>query len=216
MVVLSAEAYDCKGRWILYDNFNSRVIDTNRWTIDSSSADISIEGGRAKFVHIPGKPGDSAWLGIKIAPEKVRGIKVKVTVGDCTGDVRARIAGFIGKVEDKYAWDQLGLEGGIESPRVFGSLEMDWPPPNFPNYYQLFYGQFMRPLEIISHTFSITMTFSAQKVTYEVSGLGKIEHELPEDLSPTDDYYNFKGIGTRSTNGDGPCVVYFDDVYILR
>ena len=24
-----------------------------------------------------------------------------------------------------------------------------------------------------------------------------------------------KGIGTRSTNGDGPCVVYFDDVYVL-
>ena len=58
------------------------------------------------------------------------------------------------------------------------------------------------------------MIFSDEEFTYKVNGVGEIEYELPEDLSPTDNY--FMGIGTRSANGDGPCVVYFDDVYVLR
>jgi len=222
-LVLAAEGYAKGPNWILYDNFNSVEIDNDLWTINSYSAEISVEKGRAKFAHKSGSEyrNISAWLGIKIAPETVKGIKVKVTVESCTGDVRARIGGFIGKVWDevqfKYFWNQLGLEGGIGSPRIFGSLDINWPPPSFPNYYSLFYGQFMRPLEIIGHTFTIRMTFSGNKVTYEVDDLGEIEHKLPEDLSPTtDEIYKFKGIGTRSTNGEGPCVVYFDDVYILR
>lgn len=216
-LVLTAEGYAKGPEWILYDNFNFSVIDNNLWTIDSSSAYIFIEGGRAKFVHKPGYPNDSASLGIKVNPETVKGIKAKVTVESCTGDVRVRIGGFIGKLEGKHVYDQIGLEGSISIPRVFGVLSMVWDPPNFPNYLDLFYGQFVRPLDILGNTFDLTMTFSENKVTYEVDDLGEIEHKLPEDLSPLtlgDNY--FKGIGTRSTNGDGPCVVYFDDVYILR
>ncbi len=212
IVVLSAEAY---ADWILYDNFNSGVIDLNRWTIDASSASISIVGGRVKFVHQPGHAGDSAGLIIKISPETVKGIKAKVTVESCTGDVRARIWGFIGKVDGNYVWDQLVLEGSSPSPRIWGSLAVLGPPPFYPYLnYDLLYANFMRPLDIIGHTFTITMSFSREEVTYKVSGLGEIEHEFPEDLSPTDHYS--KGIGTSSANGDGPCVVYFDDVYVLR
>jgi hypothetical protein len=118
-------------------------------------------------------------------------------------------------LEGEFVWDQLALEGSIASPRVFGDLNMIWDYPTFLNSYQLFYGQFMRPLEIIGNTFAITMTFSNNKVTYEVDDLGEIEHKLPEDLSPLT-YNYFMGIGTRSTNGNGPCVVYFDEVYVLR
>ena len=216
MLVLAAEGYAKGPKWSLYDNFNSGVIDPDLWTINSSSAEISVVEGRAKFAHIPQKPNVSAWLGIKINPETLKGIKVKVTVESCTGDVRARIGGWIGMLEGgKFVWDQLALEGGITSPRVYGDLGMIWDYPTFLNSYQLFYGQFMRPLEIIGNTFAITMTFSKNKVTYEVDDLGEIEHKLPEDLSPLT-YNYFMGIGTRSTNGNGPCVVYFDDVYVLR
>jgi hypothetical protein len=217
MVVLPAEA---DADWRLYDNFNyGTSINADRWIIDSSSANISIVGGKAKFVHLEGHPNDSAWLGIKIAPETVKGIKAKVTVASCTGDVRARIGGYIGKVDDYYVWNQLGLDagisGGISSPRIFSVLNLLGDPPGFPySYIDLFYGQFIRPLDIIGHTFTLIMTFSREEVTYKVSGLGEIEHEFPEDLSPTD--FHFKGIGTYSPNGNGPCVVYFDDVYVLR
>lgn len=214
-LVLAVEGYAKGPKWILYDNFNSGEIDSNLWTIDSSSADISIEEGRAKFVHIPGNPNDSAWLGIKVSPQTVKGIKAKVTVESCTGDVRARIGGFIGMLENKFVWIHLGLEGGIASPRIFGGLAKIWDPPYFLNSYELFYGQFMRPLSVIGNTFDLTMTFSENKAIYEVDDLGEIEHKLPENLSPLT-YNYFMGIGTRSTNGDGPCVVYFDDVYVLR
>jgi hypothetical protein len=61
------------------------------------------------------------------------------------------------------------------------------------------------------------MSFSSDEFPFKVSDLGEIEHELPGDLArlaSTNDH--LKGIGTRSTDGDGPCVVYFDDVYVLR
>jgi hypothetical protein len=61
IVVVSAEAY---AGWKMYDNFNSGVIDPNRWTMDTSSAIITVEGGRAKFEHLAGHPADSASLGI--------------------------------------------------------------------------------------------------------------------------------------------------------
>lgn len=218
MVGLSAEAYDHKGSWILCDDFNSGVIDTNRWIIDSSSTVISIEGERAKFVHISGKPMDSAWLGIKIAPETVRGIKAKVTVESCTTpftDVRARMGGFIGMMDDDYVHNQLGLEGGISSPRIFGGVAGLGGPPYFPFLYDILYAHFIRPVDIIGHTFTISMTFPRDEFTYTVSGLGKLTYEFLEELSPTTDQH-FKGIGTRSENGLGSCVVYFDDVYVLR
>jgi hypothetical protein len=118
-----------------------------------------------------------------------------------------------------YVWDDLNLQASISSPRIYGNLTVMGPAPNLTYGYNLFYGEFMRPLEIIGDTFTITMTFSHNKVTYEVDDLGEIEYKLPEDFDPLtegDDVYYFKGIGTRSTNGDGPCVVYFDDVYILK
>lgn len=214
MLVLATNGYAKGTKWILYDNFNSGVIDTNLWNKNESSAVISVEGGRAKFEHLSGKANISSWLGIKMDPETVKGIKVKVTVQSCTGDVRARVGSFIGKVDSNYVWDDLNLQPSILSPRIYGNLSANGSPPGFPFLYNLFYGEFIRPVEIIGNTFIITMTFSNDKVTYEVDDLGEIEHKLPEDLSPTDNY--FKCIGTRSSNGDGPCVVYFDDVYILR
>jgi hypothetical protein len=211
MIVFSVEA---QADWILYDNFNSGYIDPNRWTIDASSAFISIKNGKAKFEHVQGYPNDSAWLGIKKNPETVKGIKARVTVASCTGDVQARIGGFIGKWDDSYVFDELTLQGSIASPRIYGNLAAIGDPPNYPFVHNLFYGEFIRPVEILYHTFTLTMTFSDEEVEYKVSGLGEIEHELPEDLSPTD--IHFKGIGTRSPLGNGPCVVYFDDVYIYR
>ena len=216
-LVLATEGYAEGPKWILYDNFNSGGINNNLWTTNSSSAVISVAEGKAKFEHIPGRPNLSSWLGIKMAPETVKGVKVKVIVESCSGDVRARIGSFVGKVDDNYVWDDLNLQASIISPRIYGNLGVLGPLPGLPFRYNLFYGEFIRPLEIIGNTFTIAMTFLGNKVTYEVDDLGEIEYKLPEDLSPlTDNNYYFKGIGTRSTNGDGPCVVYFDDVYILR
>lgn len=218
-LVLPAEGYAGGSKWILYDDFNSLGINDNLWNVYGNSGYIDTYEGRARFRHpYSDLPYNPAMLLIKVAPDTVKGIKADVTIESCTGDVRARIAGYFGKfedIDDCYFWNQLGLEGTSGTPRIFGGLEIDWPYPNFTNFYQLFYGQFMKPSLIIGRTFTITMTFSGQKVTYEVDGLGETEYKLPESVSPTAVDFNFKGIGTRSARG-GPCVVYFDNVYVLR
>ncbi len=220
--LLWGEAFAGRKNWVLYDDFTSNNIDTERWIINSISADITVEDGKAKFVHIPGKAGISAWLRIKENPEGVKGIRAKVTVQSCSGptDVQARVAGFIGKVAEDgqvdYVWDQLILEGATTSPRAFGGLVV-LRASDYAFRYDLFYGQFVRPVDIVGHTFTLTIIFSEDKVVFEVDGLGEIEHKLPECLIHLSTYDNtFKGIGTISASGQGSCTVYFDDVYVLR
>ena len=50
------------GNWILYDDFSSGSIDPAKWSIDDSSATITIENGEAKFVHQAGNPNDSSFV----------------------------------------------------------------------------------------------------------------------------------------------------------
>ena len=50
--------------WVLYDNFDSDAIDTEKWRIDDSSADISIENGEVRFSYKEGYERDSSWLEI--------------------------------------------------------------------------------------------------------------------------------------------------------
>jgi hypothetical protein len=212
--VLLVEGYSGTLTWELYDDFESGVIDLDRWDIDidDSSATITIESGRAKFVHNPGFAESYSWLKFKKGVKKIRGIRATVEVESCTGDVRGRIAGWIGMVGDDYVWNQLALQGGLD--RIFGRLSVKdraTEPPT--TLYHLFTGRFTEPKDLIRNTFTIAMVFSQKKLVYKASGLGKIIVKLPEALLPTD--FRSKGIGTKSTNGDGPCVVYFDDVYVL-
>jgi hypothetical protein len=60
--------------WELYDDFNSGTsFETDKWSLDTSSANISIENGEAKFVHLPGRPNDSSWLISRAKPPAMPG-----------------------------------------------------------------------------------------------------------------------------------------------
>ena len=211
--LLSVEGYAGSLEWRKYDNFNSGVIDPDRWDVDDSSADISIVDGRARFEHLAGEvyADDSSWLKIKKGRKKIKGIRATVTVESCTGNVQARIGAFSGKIGDDYIYDTLRVQA--DSERVFGS-RLVLEPGTFAIVYEPFWGRFEEPLATLGNTFIITMVFSPRKVTYAVGGLGKFTYKIPGKISRTDNY--LRGIGTYSWNGDGPCVVYFDDVYVLR
>lgn len=198
--------------WQLYDNFNSGIIDPARWDIDDSSAIITPVAGAVKFEHKPGFPRDSSWLSFKQSPETIKAVRVRVMVQSCTGDVQGRVGGWNGKVGNDYVWHYLSVRAGEE--RIAGGAAVleagtyDW-------LYDLYWGMFEQPLDIIGNPFTIGTSFSnPQKVSYYAAGLGLHTIKIFEPVSPTDDH--FKGIGTRSENGDGPCVVFFDDVYVLR
>jgi len=194
--------------WQLYDDFSSGIIAPNLWDIDDSSAEISIDNGRLKFVHLSGFPGDSSYLILKNNPEEIKGIRATVEVASCTGDVRARLVSLIGKLSDDSAYHQLSVQPSSET--IWGDLWM------FPGWYGLFYSHFEKPTVIIGNTFTVTIYFSSSRneLVYKVDGLGEASFVPTGGFSPPDEH--FRGIGTRSSNGDGPCVVYFDDVWVFR
>ena len=198
--------------WELYDNFSSGVIDPQRWDIDASSATISVVNQQAKFVHQSGHPNDSGYLLFNQDPGNILGIKVDVFIESCSGDVRARIAAHSGKVGENNVWTGLQLQPSEQ--RIYSSAGLEGPPPDYIWVQDLHYAHFERPITVTQVPYNINMLFSNDKIAYEVDGLGKITYKYENPIAPTDS--NFKAIGTRSTNGDGPCTVFFDNVYVLR
>ena len=63
-------------------------------------------------------------------------------------------------------------------------------------------------------TFIMSMMLYKDRAYFNVEGQGELLYWFPEILAAPDE--KFLGIGTRSNSGDGSCVIYVDDVYILR
>ena len=198
--------------WELYDDFSSGSIDAGRWDVDDTSAAISVENGQAKFIHQNGNPNDSSYLFFNQTPSNIIGIKADVLIESCTGDVRARIAGYSGGVGENHVWSGLQLQPSQE--RIYTSAGLEGPPPNYTWVEDLHYAHYEKPISVAGVSFNLSMALSNDKITYEVDGRGKIVYKYASAIPPTGG--DFKAIGTRSTNGDGPCTVYFDNVYILR
>jgi hypothetical protein len=204
--------------WVLYDNFNSGSFDPALWELDNFPAAITIEGGRAKFVDDLSNLGNSSWLIFNKNPENIKEIRVKVWIEEAPdGDItsRARIGGFVGEDESENPiFIQLRILPGRGSVECI-AIALD--PEDFDiGVYELFFGRFINPVDIIDERFKLTLEFDRDELECEESNLGEIEYELEDELERTDD--PFKGIGTR-IDGDiatvsGQFVVYFDDVYV--
>jgi len=196
--------------WELYDNFSSGSIDTQKWRIEYSSANITVQNGRAKFEHLSGNPNDPSYLIFNQNPETIKGIKVTISSATCVGDVRVRIGAYVGGVGVSQVWSALELQPNDE--RIYTYAGLEGPPPNYIWLYDLHYAHFENPIQIIGRTFTVSKMFYPDKIVDEVDGYGKITHKYETPLTPLAD--PFMGIGTRSDNGDGPCIAYFDNVYV--
>jgi len=203
--------------WVLYDDFNSGItIDTQKWSIDNSSATISIESGEAKFVHNSGFPNDSSWLQIIDNPQTIIGIKTKIRVQSCTGDVWGRAGGYVGKIGENSLWSVIQTNSDEGYISFFVNLEA--PGPSFELIYSLFWVSFHanwdNPFDITGETFILEWMFKPDEVIGKTDRYGEIVFKYSERVSPNEG--SFKGIGTRSRAGNGPCTIYFDDVYVYR
>jgi len=198
--------------WELYDDFSSGAIDAQRWGKDESSANISVDGGQAKFIHQINHPNDSSYLYFNQDPANILGIKTDVIIENCSGDVRARLAGYSGKVGANHIWTSIQLQPSTQT--IYTNSGLEGPPPNYTWAQDLHYAHYQKPVDITGVSFNLTMVFENDKITYEVDGLGKIAYKYATTIATPDDF--FRGLGTRSTNGEGPCTVYFDNVYVLR
>ncbi|MBT8367112.1 MAG: hypothetical protein KJP23_20665 [Deltaproteobacteria bacterium] len=198
--------------WELYDNFSSGAIDTQRWSIDDSSANISVVNGQAQFIHQSGHPNDSGYLVFNQNPENILGINTDVVIESCFGDVRTRIGGYGGKVGENHVWSGIQIQPTNQT--IFTSAGLEGPPPDYTWVQDLHYAEYRTPIAVTGVSFNLTMVFSNDKITYEVDSLGKIAYKYATTIAPADS--TFQGMGTRSSNGDGPCTAYFDNVYVLR
>ncbi len=103
--------------------------------------------------------------------------------------------------------DQQYISGGVT---VLG------PGPSYEYQYDYFWGHLENPTSIIGVPFTLSTIFSNMNARYLVDGQGELEYTFPSNLDPLDEGQEFCGLGTRSNSGVGECIVYFDDVYILR
>jgi hypothetical protein len=202
--------------WQLYDDFNSGNIDNQKWLVDNSSATISIENGEAKFIHKPGYPNDSSWLGIIDNPQSIIGIRTKIRIQSCTGDVRGRAGGWVGKIGENLLWS--AIQAQFDQGRISFYVDLLTPDQNYDFIYSLFWGSFHsnwdNPFDITGETFNLEWMFKPDEIIGKTDNYGEMVFKYPQVVSPNEDH--FKGIGTRSSTGNGPCTVYFDDVYVYR
>lgn len=213
ILLLGNPMFSFAANWELYDDFSSGTIDPQKWHNQSTSVlTVTVENQRARFIHKIGYPNQSAWLRMVQNPENILGIKAAITIESCTGDVRTRIGGHGGVIGANHIYSSIQLQPGQE--RIFSSSGIEGPSPNYTWFYDLHYGQFQRPLNLISNSYVASMIFSNDGITYEIAGLGKIAYRYTTAVDPATS--TWRAIGTRSNNGDGPCTVYVDDVYVLR
>ncbi|MDB4442791.1 hypothetical protein N9219_05165 [bacterium] len=213
VAIIFAFSTNALAGWEPYDDFSSPGIDWQRWSIDNSSATISVENEQAKFVHQSGHPGDSAYLNLIQNPETILGIKTDVFIESCTGDVRSRIRVLAGKMGENHVGSGLKLR--TDQQVIYTGTSLEGPPPDYTFVETQHYAEFQTPIiDMIGVTFNLTMVFESYKITYEVDGLGKIVYKYATPVAPAE--IQKKAIGTWSPNGDGPCTVYFDNVYVLR
>jgi hypothetical protein len=216
ILAMPVEANRRGPRWVLYDNFDSNQIDREKWDLDDSSAEVTAQGGMARFVHNTGKPLDSSWLIFRKSPEKIKAIRAKVRIeADTKGDVRARIGGWLGQtVDSKPVF--LGAELRPEKSWADCSAVALSDTSGTQWLYDLFYAQMGKPEGVAGTWYTIEIHFNRSLFMAYGSAFGSIVHIFQERVLPLDNA--FKGIGTRNAYApDSPeeCIVWFDDVYVL-
>ncbi len=219
--------------WVLYENFDSYAnIDemkaSPKWNIseaDEAIANFSIENGKLKIEHLAGYPNDSAWAQLIQNTGKIGGIRVTIEVQNWSGDARARIGADYGTLSDNpdLIWYSHELRHrwadwlGDYTEYVRGYLGV-YDIPTFDWVFDLFYtelGHGKRP--IVGVPYTLTAMFDWGIAHYQVDDpddLGKARFKIIEEFDKIDE--PFRGIGTRTGDDPGTCVVYFDDLYVYR
>ena len=222
--------------WVLYDDFDSYTdisdLDPNKWLIrdrvdmnDPGSKQIaifSIEGGRLRIKHLKKVPGISAWATLIHKPDKIKGISARMEVQKWEHEVRARIGADIGFLEDDpdhFFWYQFAFqrrpEDILNKGSIFGALSVLDSSNNYEWLWDSVYSQFGYPVEpVLDESYELTGTFTVKKFSYKVDDWGTSVNKYPDKIVRITD--PFRGIGTISFDKDGTCVIYIDDVYVLR
>jgi hypothetical protein len=224
--------------WVLYDDFNSGVIDPSKWAITNKPnvATVSVENGAAKFVFNTNYPNTSFFMNMIQDTGKIMGIRAKVKIDTQMVGVRARFAANVAQDQaGNPLFNQINIRSyyftnGQISQKVWYDLTALDKVDLVTSAYDIIYGEFYSPLggtyaapiDFTGHWVTMEMQFNQNKFSYGLPDLQYyINNIKPPDtlLKLTDQSLIFRGIGVRGTN-EAPtgqtCIIYFDDVYVLK
>jgi len=211
--VMVIDAY--AGDWILYDDFESGAIDTSKWNVDDSSANISVEGGRARFDVLSGPTNDSSSLAPNRSRSTIIGIKADVTVGaGCEDtDIRGRIGAYVGRNGSGFEYWHSQNYRPSETRISYGASYDDGTGL----WWDVYYGAFSS-LDLSGNTYTGYVLFGTENVTNHVESVGTdvYTYAPSNTVSLADRQDSFNSIGTRTYSGTGSCTYYFDNVYVKR
>ncbi len=217
--------------WKLYDNFDSyvNIADlkaSGKWSIsddDEAIANFSIDNGRLKIEHIAGNSNDSAWVKLINKVKKIKGIRATMEVESWDGNVSARIGADVGLLSenaDDLVWLQMQLRrlpASFYRETVRGEVSILSVPTDYATLYSWFYtelGAGINPVAGLPYT--LETKWSKKKVYFGVDDpedVGSVKYKFIEAIDQIE--VPFRGIGTRSSDNYGTCVVYIDDVYVF-
>jgi hypothetical protein len=201
--------------WVLYDNFNSGVLDSELWTTNHPSY-IYIEDGKLKFV-LDESVDPFTYIGIRLLKdaEIIQAIKMNVTVQEMWNDARWKIDMTFGIDLDGKTLiaGQLGVKAG-ENKLYYDLYEGDavtgeWPYPGILVSHIIYNDQ------IIGNTFNMRMDLNPNKIKFKIRDVGR------NNFIPLDKEYRFypetynKNLGMKSNSGNGSCIVLIDNVKVL-
>jgi hypothetical protein len=218
--------------WKLYDDFDNYVgiaalKASGKWSIseqDEAIANFSIDNGRLKIEHIEGNPNDSAWAELIDKVKKIKGIRATIEVESWDGNVSARIGADVGVLSenpDNLVWLQMQLRrlpASFYRETVRGEVSILSVPTDYATLYSWFYtelGAGINPVADLPYT--LETKWGKKKVFFGVDDpedMGNVKYKFIETIDQIDE--PFRGIGTRSSDKYGTCVVYIDDVYVLK
>jgi hypothetical protein len=168
-----------------------------------------VQEGKAKFVHT--KPAGKVYLSFK-DPQSIKGVKAKIKMANASGDLSARIGGFVALTQqDEVVWQCMELRNN----RIQAYLEAE-DPTTYNTLYTIFYNQFRNPVTVIGKWFTVSETHATvNKYTYSSSGQGNCTFNLPNGIL-VDGGKTLLYIGTKSKDGTATGTVYVDNVYVLK
>ena len=200
----------------LYDDFDSGTINPSLWYVDDASGTISIESGELKIVLNSGFPDVGSNLVMMNSPETIKAIFAEIRLVSYTGDAIANIWGFQGKIQNNFVVNQQGLLP--QQQIIVGALmELDQAKSVLKNVCSGALGY----ETLVGNTHTIGTTFTGYKPTPQEGFWFTLDYGMDtffslENITPPTPDAKFKGIGAVSPSGTGTCVVYFDNIQVLR
>lgn len=228
--------------WILYDDFNSGVLDVNKWEVQGLTSNGPLEGeiavvnNKLRITHYPPAIGADAsgqiiGLLMKQYRASISGVRADVKVHSCDGEQQARVQTVVGYTEQPQP-DQYNLMVAQSSIRpdqntIAGLSFIDTWARNgayIDFVSDVFWGGFYGIDQIADKTKRISVRVNKENMRsmyWYVAGEGQSVKHLPD---PVTSVVPFKlrrhVISTRRRDNDGMssqnCIVDYDNVMVFR